>query len=142
MIHHPTSRCFVLKDKIQALVDSGVLTLKSEQKKVTINMVTFNFRTFPKMIVQDGLVLVPKARLDIINPMAEKQKVKGQIPLTTGSGKIMCVHPDIVQDEQWKTRKPKLKGKSCNAVSLTIDDDYVTIASLSDSKKEKLALTI
>ena len=30
MMHHPTNRCFVLKDKIQALVDAGVLTLKSE----------------------------------------------------------------------------------------------------------------
>ena len=31
MVHHPTNKCFVLKDKIQALVDAGVLTLKSEQ---------------------------------------------------------------------------------------------------------------
>ena len=30
MVHHPTDKCFVLKDKIQALVDAGVLTLKSE----------------------------------------------------------------------------------------------------------------
>ena len=51
MIHHPTSRCYVLKDKIQALIDTGVLTLKSEQKKVTTNMVTLNFGTFPKMTV-------------------------------------------------------------------------------------------
>ena len=34
MVHHSTSRCFVLMDKIQALLDAGVLTLKSEQKKV------------------------------------------------------------------------------------------------------------
>jgi len=51
MVHHPTSRFYVLKDKIQALVDAGVLTLKSEQKKVTANMVTLNFGTFPKMTV-------------------------------------------------------------------------------------------
>ena len=55
MVHHPTSRCFVFKDKIQPLVDAGVLTLRSEQKKVTANMVTFNFRNFPKVTVQDGL---------------------------------------------------------------------------------------
>ena len=30
MVHHPTNKCFVLKDKIQVLVDAGVLTLKSE----------------------------------------------------------------------------------------------------------------
>jgi len=48
MVRHPTSIYFVLKNKIQALVDVGVLTLKSEQKKVTVNMVTFNFGTFQK----------------------------------------------------------------------------------------------
>ena len=85
MVHHPTSKCYVLKDKIQALVDVGVLTLKSEQKKVTANMVTLNFKNFPKMTVQDGLVPVPKARLDIINLMAETLKAKGLIPMITGS---------------------------------------------------------
>jgi len=30
MVHHPTSRYYILKDKIQALIDAGVLTLKSE----------------------------------------------------------------------------------------------------------------
>jgi len=28
MVHHPTHKCFILKDKIQALVDARVLTLK------------------------------------------------------------------------------------------------------------------
>jgi len=74
MVHHPTSRWYVLKKKIQTLVDAGVMTLNSEQKKVSANMVTLNFGTFSKMTVQDGLVLVSKARLDVINPMAEKQK--------------------------------------------------------------------
>ena len=72
MVHHHTSKCFVLKDKIQALEDVGVLTLKSEQKKVTTNTVTLNFRTFLKMTVQDEYVPVPKARLDVINPIVEK----------------------------------------------------------------------
>ena len=46
MVHYPTSRCYVLKDKIQALMDAGVLTFKSEQKKVTAKMVTLNFGTY------------------------------------------------------------------------------------------------
>ena len=70
MVHHSTSRCFVLKNKIQTLVDAGVLTLTSEQKKVTANMVTLYFGTFPKMMVQDGLTPVRKARLDVFNPVA------------------------------------------------------------------------
>jgi len=124
------------------LVDVGVLTLKLEQKKVTANMVILNFGTFPKMTVQDGLIPVPKARLDVINSMAKKQKAKGRIPIMIESGEIMWVHPDIIKDEQWETIKPKLKGKSCNTVSLAIDDNSMIIASLSGSKGEKLALAI
>ena len=72
MVHHPTSKYFILKDKIQALFDAGVLTLKSEQKKVTVNMVTLNFGTFSKVTVLDGLSLVLKARLEVISPLAEQ----------------------------------------------------------------------
>jgi len=53
---------------------------------------------------------------------------------------IMWVHPDIINDEQWESCKPKLKDKSCNVVSLATDDDAVIIASLSDSEEEKLVL--
>jgi len=35
MVHHPTCRCNVLKDKIHALIETGVLALKSEHKKAT-----------------------------------------------------------------------------------------------------------
>ena len=28
IVHHPTNKCFILKDKIQALVDAEILTLK------------------------------------------------------------------------------------------------------------------
>jgi len=118
--------CYVLKDKIQALVDAGVLSLKSEQKKVTANMVTFNFGTLLKLTVQNGLVLILKARLDVINPMAEQQKTKGLISITTESGEIMWV----------KTNKPKLKGKSCNVVSLAVEDDSVT-SPLSATQRER-----
>ena len=47
-------------------------------------MVTLNFETFPKMTVQDGL----KARLEVVNPMAEKQKAKGLVLMMTKSGEI------------------------------------------------------
>ena len=55
-------------------------------------MVTLNFRTFPKMTIQDGLDLVFKAKLDIINLIAEKQKAKGLILMMTKSGEIILVH--------------------------------------------------
>ena len=76
MVHHPTNKCVVLKDKIQALVNAGVLTLKSEQKKdtanmvtlefsktpkVTANMVTLEFGTMPKVTILNGSPPIPKA---------------------------------------------------------------------------------
>jgi len=63
IVHHPTNKCFILKDKIQALVDTGVLTLKSEQKKVTANMVTLEFDTFPKVTVHDRNAPAQETRL-------------------------------------------------------------------------------
>jgi len=139
MVHHPTSKCFILKDKIQVLVDVGILMLDSEQKKVTANMVTLNFRIFLRITIPDGLTLVPEARLEVINPLAEKQVAKGLIPLTTKSRKIMWVHPNIIKDEQWDLSQPRLKGKSCNVISLVQNDDMATIASLSSSEEEKFA---
>jgi len=80
------------------LIYAGVPTLKSE-KKVTANMVTLNFGTFSKMTVQDSLVPVPKTRLNVINPLAERREAKGLIPMMTRSGEIMWLHLDILQDE-------------------------------------------
>jgi len=54
--------------------------------------------------------------------------------------KIMWVHPDLVKDEQWDSKKPKLKEKSYNVISILPDDDNITVASLSDSEDEKHAL--
>ena len=101
-------------------------------------MVTLNFGTFSKTTVQNRLTPVPKARLDVINPMAEKQKVKGLIPTTIKFGEIMWVHSDIIEDEQWESNKPKLKSKSCNTISLATDDDAMTVGSLSAQKKRNL----
>ena len=141
MVHHPTSKYFVLNDKIHALIDAGVLTLKSEQKKVTASMVCLNFETFPKVTVHKGLTPIPGVRLNVINPMVEKQEAKSLVPLAIKSGEIIWVHPDIVKDEQWESNKPKLKGKSCNVIFLATDEDTATIASFSDSEEEeKLSL--
>jgi len=72
-------------------------------------MVTLNFGTFPKTTVQNRLTPIPKARLDVVNPIAEKQKAKGLFLMMIKSEEIMWVHPDIVEDEQWESSKPKLK---------------------------------
>ena len=58
MVHHPTNKYFVLKEKIQALMDIGVLT---EHKKVTANMVTLEFGSLPKVIVPNRNAPAPEA---------------------------------------------------------------------------------
>jgi len=141
MIHHPTDKCFVLKDRIQALVDVGVLTLKSEQKEVTANMVTLEFGKTPKVTVPDGTFSIPAPRLKVKHPLAKTQENKGLVPLTLETGKIMWIHPDLVQDEQWNSKKSKSKGKSCKVVSILPDDGNLTLASLGDSKGEKHTCT-
>ena len=61
--------------------------------------------------------------------------------MTLKTGKIMWVHPDLAQDEQWDSKKSKSKEKSCNIVSILPDDDNITIASISDSGSERHAFT-
>jgi len=63
-------------------------------------MVILNFGTFPKMTIQEGLTPVPKARLDVVNPIVKKQKAKGLFPMMTKTEEIMWVYPDITKDEQ------------------------------------------
>ena len=101
-------------------------------------MVTINFGTFPKVTVLDGLApsLKQDSKSSIL--LAEKQKAKGLIPLATKSGEIMLVHPGIVIDKQWESSQFKLKGKTCNVISLAQDDDLVMVVSL-NSSEEKFA---
>ena len=141
MVHHPTDKCFVLKDKIQALVDARVLTLKSEQKKVTANMVTLEFDKTPKVTVPDVTYPIPEARLEVKHPSTKTQESKGLVPLTLETGEIMWIHPNLAQDKQWDSKKSKSKGKSCNVISILPDDGNLTSASLSDSEGEKHACT-
>ena len=72
-------------------------------------MVTLNFRTFPKITVQDGLTPIPKAKLDVINLIIEKV-AKGLVSVMTKSGEIMWVHSDIIKDEQCESNKPSSKA--------------------------------
>jgi len=62
--------------------------------------------------------------------------------MTMKSEKIMWVHPDTPKMSNATQKKSKLKGKHCNVVSVLLDDDNITIASLSDSEDEKHALAV
>jgi len=57
--------------------------------------------------------------MKVTNPLSEDQKANGLIPLTIKFREVMLVHPDIVNDKQWDLSQPKVKGKSCNVISLS-----------------------
>jgi len=139
MVHHPTDKCYVLKDRIQALIDAGVLTLKTEQKKVTANMVTLEFGSTQKVTVPDGTYPAPAPRLEVRHPPAVTRDDKGLVPLTLETGEVMWIHPDLVQNVQRSSKESNSKGKSCNVISVLPDDGNLTSASLSDSEGEKHA---
>ena len=47
---------------------------------------------------------------------------------------------DIVNDKQWDSSQPTIKGKSCNIISLAHEDDIIPTTSLSSSKEKDFAL--
>ena len=104
-------------------------------------MVTLEFGKTPKVIVPDGTFPIPAPRLEVKHPSAKTQENKGLIPLTLEIGKIMWIHLELVQDEQWDLKKSKSKGKSCSVISILLDDGNLTAASLSVSEGEKYACT-
>ena len=107
MVHHFTSRCYILKDKIQALVDASVLTLKSEKKEGYCQHGNSQFWKLPAGGSSRGTNPHPKGKMKVINPLSEDQEGKGLITLTTKSREVMWVHPDIVNDKQWDLSQPK-----------------------------------
>ena len=102
MLGHPTKSCYVFKDILQALIDAEVLKLRPEQKKVTSNMTSvLQFGKQPP--TPSGVIPVPMGELRVINPDPHQQQVKGLVPVPTPQGKIMWVHPDLVDARQWTT---------------------------------------
>lgn len=69
--NYPTKNCYILKDKIQALVDANVIKLLSEQNNVTTNIVSFKLKKkTPEWIestIQDGMKSIPKYTMRIVN---------------------------------------------------------------------------
>jgi len=104
-------------------------------------MMTLEFGKTPKVMVPDGTFPILAPSLEVKHPSARTQENKGLVPLISETGKIMWIHPDLVQDEQWDSKKSILKGKSYNVISILPDDGNSTSASLSDSEGEKHACT-
>ena len=101
-------------------------------------MVTLEFGKTLKVTVPDGTYPIPTPRLEVKHPSVKTQENKGLIPLTLETGEIIWIHPNLVQDEQWDSKKSK---SNCNVISILPDDGNLTSASLIDSEGEKHACT-
>nr|ABD63171.1 hypothetical protein 20.t00023 [Asparagus officinalis] len=135
---HHTSKCYILKDKLQTLYDVGVLKKEKVQKKVTTNMVILSFGTdLPEVHAPTGVVPIPKAVLKITNADPHNQREKGLVSQTLPSGQVMWVHPDLLSDKQWTSKSSgKPKGKPYNVISAIPDGDKAEMTTLTDSKDE------
>jgi len=144
MLGHPTKNCYVFKDNLQALIDAEVLKLRPEQKKVMANMTSFlQFRK--QAPAPPGVVPIPKEELRMINTDPHHQQEKGLVSIPTPQGKIMWVHPDLVDGQQWTTvtsrrSKGKAKASSCNVVCTSSRKMETDVPSLTDSEEKTIVL--
>ena len=104
-------------------------------------MVSFQFGDLPETTIQDGLVPIPKGKLNVNDPSSQEKRSKGLVPMTLKTGEVMWVHQDLVDDKQWDSNRPKHKGKSCNMISFALaEDDGTLVNSLTDSEEEQFVL--
>ena len=88
MLGHLTKSYYFFKGILQALIDTEVLKLLPEQKKVTANMTSFlQFGNQPP--TPAGVVPIPKGELQMINTDPHHQQEKGLVPIPTPQGEIM-----------------------------------------------------
>lgn len=99
MVNRPTKDRYILKDKIQALLEAGDMTLKDVERKVTANMVLMEFgRGLPKVSVPSGLVPIPQSEMRVINQDPHNQRDKGLVPYHSPTGQVWWLHPDLLED--------------------------------------------
>jgi len=96
-------------------------------------------------LVPTRVVPIPKRELRVINSNPHNKKEKGLISVPTSQGKIMWVHPDLIESQQWTTvTNRKSKGKrnalSCNVVCASSREAETDVASLTDSEEEENVL--
>src|SRR3954471_16816709 len=85
---HPTKNCQSLKDKLQALVDTGALRLKAEYKTATANMATcLQFGQSPPTPI--AVHPIPTVEMRIINSDPHRQREKGLVSSPIHGGETM-----------------------------------------------------
>src|SRR5205809_1528048 len=153
-LNHPTVSCWALKERLEMLVQAGVLTQEPKQRRVSTNTtatIVFD-RNEPVALVQVNPI--PRVEMTIVNTDPHRQKEKGLVPVNLTNGEVYWVHPDLIEDDQpWapvvgrKAKVPKAtasNGKSgnkkaartSNALSaLVMEKDEDCDAMLTDSEE-------
>ena len=111
---------------------------------MTANMTSFlQFGKQPP--APSGVVPILKGELRMINTDPHHQQEKGRVPVPTPQGKIMWVHPDLLEGQQWTTvtnrkSKGKAKASSCNVVCASSQEAETDVPSITDSEEETIVL--
>ena len=93
------------------MIDSEVLKLHLEQKKVTTNMTLFlQFGVQPPMPA--GAVPIPKRELRVVNTDPHHQQEKVLVLFPTPQEGVMWIHPDLVEGQQWTNITEEVQGQS------------------------------
>ena len=87
----------------------------------------------------------PKRRAENGQHRPSPAEEKGLVPVPTPRGEVMCVHPDLVNGQQWTTvtsrkSKGKAKASSCNVVCASSREAETDVPSLTDSEEETIVL--
>src|SRR3954463_10241724 len=119
-ISHPTVSCWALKERLETLVQAGVLTLEPKQRRVSTNTTaTMVFgRNEPVALVQVNPM--PQVEMTIINTDPHRQREKGLVPVNLTNGEVYWVHPDLIEDDQpWAP----VVGRKVKAPKATASDN-------------------
>src|SRR4051812_1794370 len=113
-LSHPTTSCWALKERLETLVQAGMLTLEPKQMRVSTSVTaTIVFgKNEPVALVQVNPI--PQVEMSIVNADPYRQKEKGLVPVNLTNGEVCWVHPDLLEDNHpWtpvvgcKARVPK-----------------------------------
>jgi len=93
-------------------------------------------------LTPSGVVPIPKGKLRMINIDLHHQQEKGLVPVLTPQGKIMWVHPDLMEGQQWTTvasrrSKGKAKASSCNVVCVSSREAETDVPLLTIQKRKQ-----
>ena len=96
IVGHTLKDCYVLKDKVQELINVGAITLEVEDKKVTTNSVSICFGSFDPITTTFEGSNDPDVEFRY-EPL--KAPTKDLVPYNLSDGSFLWVHPNFLKDE-------------------------------------------